>query len=233
MVICVVAIFYLVRHATNEVASINAKEEETVISLRPLEQVPFPAVILNLGGSIDPMGYVRNSGDAVKEEDFPEQGIEERPSAFRVFLMLLTSFAEMKDLKEVIFYEVYKLLWQDIQRFLLSDKESLLEGILRKGLIALEVSTLRNVPAGNRVQFLEKYVSELERRTRADLVEIFFELFCLKQQLYLSSPSAHDQYSITHLEAKALKGANIFSPGNLAGVNSVSHFCPFLSCKIA
>ena len=69
-----IATLYLVQHATNEIANINSKVEETIINLRPLEEVPFPSVILNTGGSIDPMGFVRRSGDMIKEEDFPKEG---------------------------------------------------------------------------------------------------------------------------------------------------------------
>ena len=42
---------------------------ETAIDLVPMEMVPFPVVIVNTGDSLDPLGYLRKSGDLHTEED--------------------------------------------------------------------------------------------------------------------------------------------------------------------
>ena len=47
---------------------------ETSISLRPAGDVPFPMVVVNSGGPIDPMGFVRDTRNIVTENDVPRKG---------------------------------------------------------------------------------------------------------------------------------------------------------------
>ena len=54
----------------------------TQISLRSLDLVPFPAILVNTGGPIDPMGFIRNSGDMLGEGDVPEKGSLARRIAY-------------------------------------------------------------------------------------------------------------------------------------------------------
>ena len=49
---------------------------ETSISLRPVDEVPFPAVIIDVGDSIDPLGLVRESQNMVDESNIPRQSKE-------------------------------------------------------------------------------------------------------------------------------------------------------------
>ena len=46
----------------------------TSISIRPIGQVPFPAVVVDLGDSVDPMGFVRASQNMVDESNIPKKG---------------------------------------------------------------------------------------------------------------------------------------------------------------
>ena len=48
--------------------------QRTDIRLRPSSEVPFPAVIINAGGAVDPMGYVRHSKDIVTDSEFLDEG---------------------------------------------------------------------------------------------------------------------------------------------------------------
>ena len=45
------------------------------IHLRPMDQVPFPAVIINTGGPINPMGFVENSFEVVSEQELLQEGV--------------------------------------------------------------------------------------------------------------------------------------------------------------
>ena len=47
---------------------------DTTISLRPMEEVPFPAIIIDVGDPVDPMGYVRASHNMVEESKIPRKG---------------------------------------------------------------------------------------------------------------------------------------------------------------
>ena len=201
------------RHVANEIAIIDAKVEETVISLRPIDSVPFPAVILNTGGSIDPMGYVRHSGDIIKEDDFPEEGDNNRNIPILSFLL---SPSDMQEFRDLIFYQVYKLLWQDVQTFLLHGNKNLLDMILKSGLVALGAKPQENQKDSSRVRFLEKYFADLSERPAVDLVEHFLALFCKSKWVYLNSPPVTQaEFGLRFLERRASKGMNILSRDNL------------------
>ena len=45
---------------------------DTSISLRPIDLVPFPAVTVDVGDSIDPLGFVRASQNMVDESYIPK-----------------------------------------------------------------------------------------------------------------------------------------------------------------
>ena len=46
----------------------------TDISLVPINEVPFPAIIVDLGGEVDPVGYISTSKDIGHEDGFPKEG---------------------------------------------------------------------------------------------------------------------------------------------------------------
>ena len=45
------------------------REIATDISLTPAGEVPFPAVIIDLGGEVDPLGYVASRKGLASEDD--------------------------------------------------------------------------------------------------------------------------------------------------------------------
>ena len=47
---------------------------ETDISLVPIGEVPFPAIIVDLSGEVDPVGYIAASKDIAHEDGFPKEG---------------------------------------------------------------------------------------------------------------------------------------------------------------
>ena len=47
----------------------------TNIIVRPIEEVPFPAIVIDVGEPIDPLGIVRKSSNVVREESFPSEGM--------------------------------------------------------------------------------------------------------------------------------------------------------------
>ena len=47
---------------------------DTGISLRPSQDVPFPMVVINSGGPIDPLGFVRATKNLAVEKDVPRKG---------------------------------------------------------------------------------------------------------------------------------------------------------------
>ena len=47
---------------------------DTTISLRKMEEVPFPAVIIDLGEPVDHMGFIRDSKNMAVESDIPLNG---------------------------------------------------------------------------------------------------------------------------------------------------------------
>ena len=44
------------------------------VTLVPGDKVAFPAVIVDLGDAVDPLGYVKQSKDMVTMEDLEEEG---------------------------------------------------------------------------------------------------------------------------------------------------------------
>ena len=46
----------------------------TDVELVPVEEVPFPGVFVDLGGEIDPLGYVASSKDIASEEELNDKG---------------------------------------------------------------------------------------------------------------------------------------------------------------
>ena len=47
---------------------------ETSVSLRAAEEVPFPAVVLDMGDAVDPLGFVRASRNVGDEDTVPQPG---------------------------------------------------------------------------------------------------------------------------------------------------------------
>ena len=60
---------------SNELANVFHAAQElklvTSISLKPIDEVPFPTLVLSSGGPIDPLGFVANSQNLVLEDDLP------------------------------------------------------------------------------------------------------------------------------------------------------------------
>ena len=56
--------------------SIIKYDIQTALSLRPTSDIPFPAVTLSPKNTmVDPMGYVKRSGNTVGLEKLPEKGL--------------------------------------------------------------------------------------------------------------------------------------------------------------
>ena len=51
-------------------------EIATDISLTPAGEVPFPAVIVDLGGEVDPLGYVASRKDLASEDDVEGKSVQ-------------------------------------------------------------------------------------------------------------------------------------------------------------
>ena len=47
---------------------------QTTLSLTPIDEVPFPTVVLDAGSIVDPMSFIRNSQNLMKDEDFDKEG---------------------------------------------------------------------------------------------------------------------------------------------------------------
>ena len=74
LVILTLTASYLVRDMALFFERFRSKNTQTHISLRSLEQVPFPAIVINNGGGIDPMGHIRNSGNILSEDGIQTEG---------------------------------------------------------------------------------------------------------------------------------------------------------------
>ena len=68
--------YHLTQDTIDQLANFNENKTVTEITLLPFEETPFPAVIVSLGGSIDPMGHIRHSGDIVTQDDLSKDGGE-------------------------------------------------------------------------------------------------------------------------------------------------------------
>ena len=64
----------VVRDISPLITSLGRTDVKTSISMRPASDVPFPAVIVDLGRAMDPMAHLRNSRDMVIEKDIDEHG---------------------------------------------------------------------------------------------------------------------------------------------------------------
>ena len=67
-------IYSLVTELTNVFKSDQEKQVTTSISLIPIDQVPFPTIVLSAGGPINPLGFVTHSHNLVTEADLQERG---------------------------------------------------------------------------------------------------------------------------------------------------------------
>ena len=122
----------------------------------------------------------------------------------------------MQNFRDLIFYQVYKLLYTDVYSFLLFNSENILDRILENGLVALEVRDLEKIKADSRVRFLDRYFAELSNRPSVDLVNHFFEMLCNIKWTYLSTPSTmHEELGHLYLEQRASKGKAILCRENL------------------
>ena len=61
--------------ATSYKKALEESPIETSISLRPVDEVPFPAIIIDVGDSVDPLGFVRASHNMVNESNIPKKGM--------------------------------------------------------------------------------------------------------------------------------------------------------------
>ena len=58
------------------VRSLDKYDIQTALSLRPTSDIPFPAVTISPKNTmVDPMGYVKRSGNTVGREKLPEKGM--------------------------------------------------------------------------------------------------------------------------------------------------------------
>ena len=63
---------YLGRDFAHQISDLTSRDIITSISLRDIDKVPFPAILVNTGGAVDPLGYIRQSGNALTEQDFKD-----------------------------------------------------------------------------------------------------------------------------------------------------------------
>ena len=67
---------YIMAHFIRlHVDSLEEYPIRTKISLRPTEDSPFPAVIVDLSEMPDPMGYIKKSGNMVTWDQLPQKGV--------------------------------------------------------------------------------------------------------------------------------------------------------------
>ena len=69
------AVFALVSDISANLSQSEDAGIETAISLRSAEDVPFPMVVVNGGGSIDPLGFVRGTSNMAVEQDLEPGGL--------------------------------------------------------------------------------------------------------------------------------------------------------------
>ena len=63
-------------------SALVAQEMETDIDLVPIEEVPFPAIIVDLGGEVDPVGYIADSKDIANEDIFANEGRKQEETPY-------------------------------------------------------------------------------------------------------------------------------------------------------
>ena len=67
-------IFNISRDTPGILRPLHENNVSTVILLRPTAEIPFPGVVINTGGAVNPLGAVENSLAAVGEGDMPAEG---------------------------------------------------------------------------------------------------------------------------------------------------------------
>ena len=68
-------VLYLMQDTVKlSLAHYSVNRIRTVLSLVPIEEVPFPLVVIDAGEDPDPMGFVRRSQNMVGEEDVDADG---------------------------------------------------------------------------------------------------------------------------------------------------------------
>ena len=73
-ILLIILVFYGLSVEIKSVLEVDGLERD--IGLVPIGEVPFPAIIVDLGGEVDPVGYIAASKDIVNEHAFPKEGIQ-------------------------------------------------------------------------------------------------------------------------------------------------------------
>ena len=68
----IVLVFYALFSDINKALDVGGLE--TDIRLVPIDMVPFPAIIVDLCGEVDPVGYIAASKDISHDDGFPKDG---------------------------------------------------------------------------------------------------------------------------------------------------------------
>ena len=130
---------------------------------------------------------------------------------------------------ENIFYVAYKLLYQDLEIFLSSNRHGLLRDVPAQGLGVLKSSHgshLDKAEEASRVRFLYHYVEGLGNRSEKEVKENFSHLLRLKECLHSfdkqMSSSIQEEFNFFVLEKQSALGISPLSDENIRHIPSVS-----------
>ena len=145
---------------------------QTTVSLVPIDQVPFPAVIIDAGDPVDPYGYIKQSKDMVTMSDIRETN----PDA-------------LEEVLDAIYYKAFKLLSADVARYLEDLGRESVQELRHMGFTffnGAEVGTLNG-----RMQLLQEYFWDLNRRPLADTGQNFRQSWNVQYQSIISRDLLH------------------------------------------
>ena len=124
----------------------------------------------------------------------------------------------------MMFYQVYKLLYTDLEKYFLGRGDELLAEILATGLNDVIPSDFTNAPVESRVRHLDNYAKDLKARPVTELRENF--QLVLKAMRGLSG-KYDDGVEFRHefLEKVGSRGVSPISSENVDAIDSVSNLC--------
>ena len=127
----------------------------------------------------------------------------------------------INDVKEVIFYQAYKLLWHDLEAFLAEDS-AVLTQIIVHGLIGLswEAFDLNGI-VDRRTRFLRKYFSSLPTRPWPEITSNFKTMFSILQCLQQVNSKNYIEIEHKFLESSWKRKLTPLSDDNLADLIEV------------
>lgn len=220
---CIIG-YPLVTEIAGIVSEFDAIVIDTDLSLRPLEAIPFPAVIINTGGAIDPLGYVRHSQEVATEADLPERGHFSVlfPSDQGKWIILPIFFTELQGLEEAIFYKAFTLLHRDILSFFEEEGKDVLKKILDMGLASFTMEDLALANHKSRMRFLVSYIDELRSRNASQIRDGQKYLLLMIESLQASNhTTAELEFVYEHIERVAASRESPLTKQNLERIDPV------------